>query len=89
VVTPSGEFPLEAGLRAGVDTAGAIDKRITATRLVLTGPFALALRKKKDERQLFLYVDAPAGQHVEPCDPKEQARVRAFAAQITTAARRS
>jgi hypothetical protein len=38
---------------------------------------------------LFLYVDAPAGQHVEPCDPKEQARVRAFAAQITTAARRS
>jgi hypothetical protein len=89
VVTPSGGFGLEAGLSAGVDTAGAIDKRSTATRLVLMGPFVLALRKKKDERELFLYVDAPTGQHVESCDPKEQARVRTFAAQITTAARRA
>lgn len=89
VVTAGGTFPLEPGLSASVDTAGAIDKRVTVTRLALTGPFAFALRKKKDERELFLYIDAPTGQYVEPCNPKEQAKVRAFAAQITTAARQS
>jgi hypothetical protein len=77
VVTPTGTFPLDPALSASVETAGEIEGRITATRLVLTGPFALALRKKKDDRELFLYIDAPTGQHVEPCNPKEQgARAR-------------
>jgi hypothetical protein len=88
VVTPSGTFMLSPEVSAAVDTAGAISSRVTATRLVLTGPFALAMKKKKDERELFLYVDAPTGQHVEPCKPEEQAKVRAFAAQITSTARR-
>lgn len=89
VVTPSGQFPLEPELSAAVDTAGAISSRVTATRLVLTGPFALAMKKKKDDRELFLYVDSPAGQHVEPCRPEDQARVRLFASKITTAARQA
>jgi hypothetical protein len=36
-----------AGARAMVDTAGTLDKRVTATRLMMTGPLAFGLRKKK------------------------------------------
>lgn len=49
-----GETHPVAGARATVDSAGAIDKRVTATRLILTGPFAFGLRKKKDTRELVL-----------------------------------
>lgn len=44
------------GARAAVDTAGALEKRVTATRLILTGPLAFGLRKKKDSRELYLYM---------------------------------
>lgn len=40
-----------------VDSAGAVDKRITATRSMLVGPLALVWRKKKDERELYLLVE--------------------------------
>lgn len=87
VVTPSGTFRLTPEVTAGVDHAGAISSRVTMTRLVATGIFALALQKKKDDRELFLYIDTPEGQHVEPCPPTQQAEVRRFAALVTTAAR--
>jgi hypothetical protein len=87
VGTPSGTLRLTPALTAGVDHAGAIRSRVTMTRLVATGIFALALQKKEDERELFLYIDAPDGQHVEPCPPNKQVEVRRFAAQVTTAAR--
>lgn len=35
-----------AGAHATVDTAGAIDKHVTATRLLTTGVFAFGLRKE-------------------------------------------
>jgi hypothetical protein len=75
-----------AGARATVDTAGAIDKRVTATRLILTGPLAFGLRKKKDSRELFLLVEGPGFGFVEALDPKQGAPARAFAAKLNGAA---
>lgn len=80
-------YPL-AGARATVDTAGAIDRRVTATRLILTGPFAFGLRKKKDSRELFLMVEGDGFAFVVELDPKRQKEARAFAAKLNAAAGR-
>lgn len=42
---------------ASIETAGEIRKRVTATRLVATGVFAFALKKKEDDRTIFLTVE--------------------------------
>jgi len=44
---------------AGVDHGGEITRRVTVTRLVATGIFAFALKKKQDDRELFLYMTRP------------------------------
>lgn len=75
-----------AGARASVETAGEIDKRITATRLVLTGPLALAWRKKKDQRELYLTVEGPGYGFVVTVDPKKGQDARSFAARINALA---
>lgn len=72
------------GAHATVDTAGEIDKRFTATRLLLTGPFALAWRKKKDRRELYIVVEGQGFAFVESVDPKKGAEARKFAARINT-----
>lgn len=76
-----------AGVTATVETVGALNTRITATRLLATGPLALALRKKKDDRELFLTIDGPAFQWVISVDPKKQREAREFAAKVNTAGR--
>lgn len=81
VTTPSGGGPL-GGARASVDSAGAIDRRITATRLVLTGPLALGLRKKKDHRELYLLVEGSGFAHVEQADPKYRETTLRFVAEF-------
>lgn len=73
-----------AGARVSVETAGDVDRRITATRLILTGPFALAFRKKKDHRELYLTVESNGSMFVVPVDPKKGADARAFAAKATS-----
>lgn len=45
------------GASAAVESVGEIHRRITATRLILTGPFALAFRKATDHRELYLTVE--------------------------------
>jgi hypothetical protein len=75
-----------AGARASVETAGDIERRITATRLVLTGPFALAFRKKKDHRELYLTVEGPGYGFVVQVDPKKSADARQFAARVNALA---
>lgn len=52
----SGSGPI-AGARATVESSGDIERRITATRLVTLGVFALALRKKKDHRVLWVTIE--------------------------------
>jgi len=76
------------GARASVDTAGEIDKRITATRLVLTGPLALVWRKKKDQRELYVTVENDGAMFVVPVDPAKGAAARQFAAKLNTLASR-
>lgn len=77
-----------AGVRATVDTAGQIESRMTVTRMAALGPFALALKKKKDRRELYLLVEGPEYSFVDEMDPKDGAKARKFAARINDAARR-
>jgi len=73
-----------AGATAVVETAGDIDRRVTGTRLLMTGPFAFGLRKKKDTRELFLTVEGSDGVFVVEVKPDQQKRAREAAARITT-----
>jgi hypothetical protein len=75
-----------AGARATVDTAGQLSRRITATRLVLTGPLALAWRKKRDERELYLLVEGVGWAISVPVDPKKGQEARTFAAKVNSLA---
>lgn len=75
-----------AGARLTVESEGEVDKRITATRLVLTGPLALAWRKKKDKRELYLTVENDGAMFVVGVDPKEGLAARQFAAKVNTLA---
>lgn len=40
-----------------LEEAGALHQRMTATRMILTGPFAPAFKKAKDRRELYLTVE--------------------------------
>ena len=75
-----------AGARATVDSAGQLTSRITASRLILTGPFALAFRKKNDNRELYLLVEGQGWAITVPVNPKKGKQAREFAARINAAA---
>ncbi len=75
-----------AGARLTVETAGDVDRRITATRLLLTGPFALGLRKKKDNRELYITVENDGSAFVAEVDAKQGKAAREFAAKVNTMA---
>lgn len=45
------------GARASVETAGEVEARFTATRILLLGVFALAFKKKKDNRDMWLTIE--------------------------------
>lgn len=81
-----GEGGAIEGCRAGVEAAGDIDRRITATRLILTGPFALGLRKKKDKRELYLVVEGSGFGFVAQVDPGAGKVARQVAARINAIA---
>jgi Short C-terminal domain len=75
-----------SGARATVETAGQLDKRVTATRLMLTGPLALGLRKKKDNRKLFLTIEGEGAGFVVEVHPNLERKARQFATRINAAA---
>ena len=75
-----------AGAVARVETAGErFEGRFTATRLALIGPFALAFKKKKDHRELYLSVEGPGYAFVVKLDPDDGAKARGFAARVNSA----
>ena len=82
----TGEGGPVAGAHATVETSGELSRRITATRLATTGVFALALKKKRGERQLSLTVTGTGFEFVVELDPDKQADARRFAARLNTAA---
>lgn len=85
LTSPQGGGPV-AGARAVVDTAGAIRRRITATRVVATGLIGLFWQKKIDERELYLLIEGAGWAVSVPVPPDEGAEARAFAAKVNAAA---
>jgi len=84
-ISYQGEGGPLAGARATVESEGDIDRRITATRLILTGPFALGMRKKRDTRQLYLTVEGVGFGFVVEVHPSKSLEARRLAAQINAA----
>jgi hypothetical protein len=78
-----------AGAHATVETSGQIDKRVTMTRFILTGLLAFAIRKKKDDRQLYVTVEGDTGMLLAKVHPRREKEARQFCARLNTAARRT
>jgi hypothetical protein len=80
-----------AGLTARVEDSGTLNRRITATRLVAMGPFALAAKKKQDDREAFLTVEGPDVAIVRTVQMKNKpsagSEARAFAAKLNLLSR--
>jgi len=76
------KYPLPA--HATVETQGQLQSRVTVTRLLLTGPFAFALRKKRDNRELYLTVEGDGWAFVVDVDPKKGLKAREFAALVNS-----
>jgi hypothetical protein len=84
-----------AGVKAEVESVGQLRQRTTATRVaagtIVGGPIGAVvgglLRKKVDDRQLFLLIDGPKYAWAIPVDvtKKHQTKAREFAAKVTTA----
>jgi hypothetical protein len=74
------------GAQARVESAADAGKRLTATRLVAFGVFALAL--KKQTGHVFLTVEHPEYEFVVEVPSKKESEARKFAAKINTAARK-
>ena len=70
---------------ARVETAGDIHRRVTATRMVAVGVFAFALKKKKDDRTLYLTVEGEGDAFVMELKPKLETKAREFAARVSSA----
>lgn len=85
VIHRTGRGPI-AGATARIETQGDIERRVTVTRLVLTGIFAFALRKKKDHRTLYLTIDGQGYQILVELSPKEERKARAWVTQFNNRA---
>lgn len=87
LVHKGSSYPLPATAR--VETAGDIQKRVTATRLVAVGVFAFAFKKKKDARELYLSVEGTGPGNdwafVVDVDPSKGKEARDLAARINSA----
>jgi hypothetical protein len=78
--TPHGSGPVRDTV-ASVDTQ--VSSRITATRLVTLGVFALAAKKKTGA--IYLSIDNPQLASVVECPKDDNTKARQFAVQITNA----
>ena len=80
-----GRRPL-SGVVARVEAGEDLHRRVTATRVVLTGVFALALKKKAGGTS-FLTIEGPGFAWVEEVDRKKKEKAVEFAAKVNAAAR--
>jgi hypothetical protein len=74
-----------AGATARVESAADIHGRITATRVLALGIFALGAKKQKGH--VFLTVEAPGFEFLVELPVKKEAEARGFATKINNAAR--
>jgi hypothetical protein len=89
IIKYKGEGGSLVGAHATIESAGDVERRITAIRLVLTGPLALAWRKNKDHRELYLTVEGPGYAFTVPIDPKAGQSARELASRINALASRA
>lgn len=82
LTTPHGSGSL-VGVNASVDSQ--VSSRITATRLVAIGIFALAAKKKTGA--LYLSIDGPEFASVIECPQDDQLKAREFATKIANASK--
>ena len=75
------------GAVAHVDVSGDVSRRVTATRVLTTGVFALGLRKRKDSRKVFFVVEGVGWSVTVTFGPESEAGVRSFVAKINATAR--
>jgi hypothetical protein len=78
------------GATARIETEGELRKRVTATRLVALGLFALAARKKVDSRTVYLTIDGPNVAEVREYQAAklDHVALRQFVASINSLAQR-
>ena len=74
-----------AGATARVESAADVRRRVTATRVLAVGVFALAA--KKQTGHVFLTVEGAGFEFVVEVPVKKEAEARAFAARINSAAK--
>jgi hypothetical protein len=55
---------------------------VTLTRWALTGPLALVLRKKRDDRSVYLSIEGPGFGFVAKVPPKSERQAREFALKL-------
>lgn len=90
------QFQPVHGASAHVSASGQIDRRATATRVIVggalfgkTGAVVGALAKKKvDRRQLYLHINGERFTWAIPIDPDKERAAQTLAAKINTAARK-
>jgi hypothetical protein len=93
LVTPDGSCDLSPEIKATVQDAGSLQKyvtsRVTLTRALTIGIFAIGAKKKKthtvDTRELYLLIETREFASLVTCDANDGARVRQFATQINNA----
>lgn len=73
-----------AGSHAEFEHGAQQSGRVTATRVALTGPFALLL--KKDRNKVYIAVETPDGDVLIEASAKDETAARKFAARINQAA---
>jgi len=82
----SGHWPV-AGAVARVEAAADIEKRITATRLLAVGVFALAWKKRSGS--IYLTVEGDGFEFVVEVSVKKESDARKFAAKVNSASKRA
>ncbi|MEV6836784.1 hypothetical protein AB0N17_20130 [Streptomyces sp. NPDC051133] len=77
----AGQAPIPVeGSRVTIELGETARKRITATRVALTGIFALWL--KKDEQKLYITIEHPDGVILYPVAAKKEPQARVFATMV-------
>jgi hypothetical protein len=89
IATPDGTSMLSPAVAASVETSGTLSRRITATRLVTLGVFALAAKKKRDDRELYVVIDTPSFTSVKQLKADKGPQARQFAAKVNTQAKQA
>lgn len=83
----AGIYSLEEFVNASVETGEELQKRFTATRILLIGVFALAF-KKKTAGSFFLAIEGDTFTWLEEVEYKDKAKAMKFANEVRAAAKK-